>query len=89
MNADGGAPLILASGEESPYGVATDGANVYFTTQGTTGPVVPGSLYRVPLGGGSAPQKVADGGGALSLAAVDATSVYWIDGSSVMKLSPK
>lgn len=46
---------------------------------------------KVPLGGGAA-STVASGwptGGALGVIAVDATSVYWTAGNSVLKTTPK
>ncbi len=90
MNPDGGEPIALASGQANPNGIATDGTNVYFTNQGVSGSSTPfGSVYRVPVGGGSPAAKIADGPSGLGFVTVDATSVYWIAGGSIMKLTPK
>src|SRR5271166_3927694 len=46
-----------------------------------------GSLVKLPLAGGS-PETLAASADVSDIA-LDATSVYWADGSGVMKLTPK
>jgi hypothetical protein len=83
----GGAISTLASGLNYPIGIAVDGFNVYFITEGSApGGVVTqaGTVMRVPITGGapttlwSAPVDP-DAGAALIPAgiAVDANNVYW------------
>jgi hypothetical protein len=77
---DGGAPNPIAPGAVA---VATDGTSVYF------GHAPPGSLAKMPAGGGPV-TELAWGQGVASIA-VDGTSVYWVDAltGSIDKLTPK
>jgi hypothetical protein len=70
--------VILASGQDSPQGIAHDDANVYWTDLG-------GSVMKVPLGGG-VPTAVASGLTTPTSITVDANSVYWTNRGAVMKV---
>lgn len=76
---DGGAASTLASGQETAQVIAIDDASVYFATS-------TGRLAKVPKAGGATTTLAAST--ALDIA-LDATSVYWTDGSAVLKLTPK
>jgi len=73
---------VLASGQDHPWAIALDDANVYWTTTGTTG-----GIFTVPKAGGEA-IMLASGRGKPLWIAVDATNVYWTssDQGTVMAL---
>jgi hypothetical protein len=89
---DAGGPVVLAMGEQGAQAIAVDARNVYWikTTDGSGGPVaVPpdGQVVLCSKCGCDHPTVLASGelttlGGGI---AVDATSVYWVDGN-VMKV---
>jgi hypothetical protein len=66
-------PIVLAQGQTTPYGIAIDHANVYWTT--LQQPPL-GTVCKVPIGGGAA-VTLAGGLGFPYGIAVDATNVYW------------
>jgi hypothetical protein len=66
---DGGSPLALATGVTSPFGIAIDETNVYFTTSD-------GNVESVPIGGGAATTLMANQALPRGIA-VDRTYVYW------------
>jgi hypothetical protein len=85
----GGTPVVLASNQPSPSGIATDATNVYWANSGLS--INDGTIMKVPLNGGT-PTTLAVGqaspGGSL---AVGGTGVYWsnsspLGASDVMKV---
>lgn len=78
---------VLASGQNHPWGVAVRGGSVFWTNGGGGGSImrfdVP-ALCGTPLPSPST--LVATAGGLPTALAVDATSVYWVDGSAVKKV---
>jgi hypothetical protein len=80
----GGAPTTLAD-DTAPLWLATDGANVYWTTYDTTGSS--GAVMRVSTEGGQ-PVTLASGLASPKVIAVNDTSVYW-SGAGITKLTPK
>jgi hypothetical protein len=77
---DGGAPTVLASGQNpganGPVGIAVDKTNVYWTTYGAGG-----SVMKAPKGGGS-PTTLASAQDAPLGIVVDGTHVYWTNQGS-------
>jgi hypothetical protein len=84
----GGGAILVAGNGMSPAGLALAGGTLYFTTlgractratggAGTTG----GSLYRVPVTGGSPVELARDLVGPGKVA-VNATHVYWVAGTN-------
>ncbi len=73
----GGATITIALGNNL-MGLAVDGTNAYWTS-------VFGSVYRVPVSGGT-PVILDDQKG--DLLAVDCTSLYWASGD-IVRLTPK
>jgi hypothetical protein len=87
----GGAPKVVASNQDSPSGVAADGAgHVYFVTEGTA---------DAGYGDGTVMRTTVDGGAAVPIAtaqkhpvsiALDATRVYWANaGDGTIMSAPR
>jgi hypothetical protein len=70
-----GAPTAIVSNLTAPFLIAIDGTNVYWDEQRAAG-----NIATAPLAGGSAATTVVAGQGFSNCIAVDATSVYWING---------
>jgi hypothetical protein len=68
-------PVILASGQRHPYGIAVSGSTIFWTNDSDD---PGGSVARVPVGGGSIVTLAKTVGRARGIAA-DAKSVYWSD----------
>lgn len=78
--------MTLAKGDIVPVatgsdliGLAVDGTNAYWTS-------ALGSIYRVPVSGGTPVTVSSQFGGSL---AVDCTSLYWTGAGDIVRLSPK
>jgi len=69
-------PLVLASDQDRPIGIVSDGSHVYWTNAGD-GSTATGSLMRVPVGGGPV-EELANGLINPSEVDVDDTNVYWV-----------
>jgi hypothetical protein len=77
----GGTPVAIASGVDTPFGLAVDGTNVYFTTIGNAHAVM-----VVPVTGGT-PAVFAKGTSPWAIT-VQGDHVYWTDDGSVFS-APK
>ncbi|MFO0671361.1 MAG: hypothetical protein U0235_17310 [Polyangiaceae bacterium] len=82
------APVTIASGLVSPWGIALDATYAYVTCNG----IADGSgvVVRVAKDGSSAtPEVLAEHLAFLSTIVIDATAIYWTNthGASVMKLA--
>jgi hypothetical protein len=82
----GGMPITIAAGQTNVFDLTSDGTSVYFLA-GETGTVV-GSVFKVPVGGGAISTVSANTAPAEEGIAVDATSVYWFEGPTIMR-APK
>jgi len=74
----GGTPTTLVSGYAFIYGVTADPSRVYWTNYAN-----PGSIDSIAKIGGAV-KRIADGGPALGVVAVDSKSAYWVTGISVL-----
>jgi len=73
VSTDAGGVLVLADNQPSPFGIAVDAQNVYWTTLTSTGTVM-----ECAVGGcGNAPTTLVDGRPDPFIIALDATNVYW------------
>jgi hypothetical protein len=94
VSTSGGTSEVVASVDGAPVAVAADAENVYWQTGGTIrnpdGGNTAGTIEKAPLAGG-ARTRLATGNfvafGPSSNIAVDSTSVYWVEGWSIMKIS--
>jgi hypothetical protein len=97
LSLDGGDIMTVASGAFSACAIAADKSSLYFATTvpgalsvksgGTTGSAL--GLMRAPIGGGD-PVPIAQASGVLArpgAVAVDATHVYWLTQTSVLRLA--
>jgi hypothetical protein len=85
----GGTPIVLSN--DPAYGFATDGDSVYWavSTCGTDTTGCPGALKKVS--GGGTPTTLTTGWtyNGPAAVAVDATSVYWTSGNTLMRFTPR
>jgi hypothetical protein len=73
---DGGTPIVLASAQYWPQGIAVDSTNVYWGCGGTPPLYLDGTVMKAPIGGGS-PTMLASGQYLVDGVGVDAQHVYW------------
>jgi hypothetical protein len=78
---DGRCIATLATGQDDPFAIATDGIGVYWTNN-ANGAADAGSVMRVAVDGGS-PVALATGLSQPRYLAIDDTRVYWTDISRV------
>jgi len=78
--AGGGSPAVYAT-DDQPYGLAADGANLYWTND-----ISPGNVVTCALGATcDSPRTVASNQSSPQAVAVNATSVYWTTSSAVYR----
>jgi hypothetical protein len=87
----GGVTMVLYSGTGAPFdkgaNVAVDDTEVYWTSAVTSGTVKSSTLNRQGKDGGKPTVVATIPGAALGCIAVDAHSMYWVQGNAVMKAS--
>jgi hypothetical protein len=84
----GGAILMMCSAPSAflaPSNLVTDGDFIYWTQQIATG----GFVMKIDKGGGKPVELVSKIKDPVHGAAIDATNVYWIQGSSIMKVAKR
>jgi hypothetical protein len=86
----GGAVTTIASNLQTPFAIALDASNVYWSDQETGSR---GRVMKVPLSGGTptviaSGQALADGNDTSQRLAVYGASVYWLQANAVM-MAPK
>lgn len=97
VSTTGGTPELVASVDSAPVAVAADAENIYWQTGGTIrnpdAGSTAGAIEKAPLAGGArtrlATSNVIVFGplfGPSSNITVDSTSVYWVEGWSIMKI---
>ena len=73
---------MLASGQQLPHGIATDGTNVYWVNR-SNGTANSGTIQKCAVGGcAGGPTTIASGQDTPSKIAVDGTKVYWTGGGA-------
>ncbi len=80
----GGGVTTLLTSQLSLSAMAVDAGNVYWAT-----PAPAGSIQKVAIDRAGMSVTLIDTGGNYTDIAVDGTSLYWIDGSSVVRRTPK
>lgn len=84
----GGAPLVLASGQPGPFGIASDGEHVFWSNTGSVS--VPETVMTAPATGGPTSQFWSEGpfqgGGAFQLV-TDGANLYW-SGTASLQAEP-
>jgi hypothetical protein len=79
-------PTVLASNENTPWGIAVDANNVYWTNNETTN----GNVSSVPLSGSTTITRYVTNAGGPNGIAVDSVGVYYAasGGGRIWRLSP-
>jgi len=81
-------PPVYAVAQANPVDVVSDGASVYWATQGLG--ASDGAIWKCPRTGTCTPQKMAGGQGKPSSIDLDATYVYWTNaGDGAIRKTPK
>jgi hypothetical protein len=76
----GTASTLVPPQSDALWGMATDGVNVYFSSEGSSGGNRGGSLFYVPVTGGT-PQSLTDGQAAIAVA-TGGGAIVWIDANA-------
>jgi hypothetical protein len=77
-------PVVLASGQNDPFGIAVDGMNIYWTNRAFSSQGAVGSVMKCPVGGcNGSPATIASGQASPGAIAINAMSIYWVDNPGI------
>jgi hypothetical protein len=79
---DASAPILIASGQANPAGIAVTATDIYWGNEGS------GTVVKCPLSGCAGGTTPVFSGGAPFFVRVDATNVYWNNGFSTLQSCP-
>ena len=80
-------PAMLASSQNDPLDVVSDGTNAYWVNNGTNPSGLTGAVMTCPIAACSTPVPMVSRIPGPFAMVVDSVAVYWVDGASVWKVA--